>query len=505
MTNQLDQGPQAREAQPDGRSLRHRTIGAMMWAYGSYVGGRAVILLVTAVLARILAPSAFGVVTLALVFMTFLETLQDLGLTQALIVAGPEQEHEQAQTVFVWTIAIAVALAALASIVAQPAAHFFGYAQLQAIIPVLGVGFVIEALGATHNALARKRLDYRARAFAEGSYVLARGASSIALALTGFGAWSLVLGYLVGTIAHTALLWTLVAFRPTLRFTHRHLRSLVRFGGMLTLVDLLAALVQNIDYLFIGRVLGSTALGLYMMGFRLPELLIMNIAVVAAGVLFPAYSELRRENLQRGFLVSLRFTVALVLPIGLGLAILARPFVLDLFGVRWQESIPVLRILSLFAVLTTINIPAGTVYKVTGRAWILVALQIPYFVAQITSLALIGNRGIVTVAWCMTVSQAGIALAYLLIAHRVVGVSYRSVASVVAGPTAAALGMGAAVFVVERLVHSPWPALIVGVVVGAFIYGALIRMLAKDLADQVLEVVRRPLLARRRSLSLGNS
>jgi hypothetical protein len=105
----------------------------------------------------------------------------------------------------------------------------------------------------------------------------------------------------------------------------------------------------------------------------------------------------------------------------------------------------------------------------------------------------------------MTVSQAGIALAYLLIAHRVVGVPYRRVASVTAGPTAAALGMAAAVFVAARLIHPPWPALIVGVSVGALVYAALIRMLAKDLADQVLEVVRRPLLARRRSLPLGSS
>lgn len=476
-----------------------------MWAYGSYIGGRALILVATAVLARLLLPSAFGVVTLALVFMTFLETLQDLGLTQALIVASPDQERDQAQTTFMWTMAISGALAALASIVAQPAAHFFGQPELRTIIPVLGAAFVIEALGATHNALARKRLDYKARAYAEGAYVILRGATSIALALMGFGAWSLVLGYLAGTIARTALLWLLVPFRPALRFTHRHLRSLARLGVMLTAVDVLAAVVQNIDYLFIGRVLGSTALGLYMMGFRLPELLIMNIAVVAGGVLFPAYSALRPESLQRGFLVSLRFTVALVLPIGLGLAILARPFILDLFGAKWEQSIPVLRILTLFAVLTTINIPAGTIYKVTGRAWVLIALQVPYFIAQFTSLALFGRKGIVAVALCMTASQAGIALAYLLITRRMIGTSYRAIAAVVAGPAAAALGMGVMVFVVNRLVQSSWAQLIAGVIVGALVYAALIRLLAKDLAEQVLDVVRRPLLARRRSLPLRSS
>jgi PST family polysaccharide transporter len=85
---------------PD-QSLGTRTMRGMFWACGAYVGGRAIVLVSTAILARLLTPKDFGVVALALVFMTFMETIQDLGLTQALIVSSDEETPARAQTTFV--------------------------------------------------------------------------------------------------------------------------------------------------------------------------------------------------------------------------------------------------------------------------------------------------------------------------------------------------------------------------------------------------------------------
>src|SRR5258708_3578138 len=351
---------------PD-QSLGTRTMRGMLWAYGAYVGGAPGGPVATPLLARPPTPARFGPVALALVFMTFMETIQDLGLTQALIVSSPEEEPARAQTTFIWTVAIGAGLAVVISGFSPLVAQFFGHSSLRAIIPVLALSFFVESLGATHDSLARKRLVYRVRTVAEGADVLTRGATGIALALAGFGAWALVLGYLVGTSARTTTLWRLVPFRPRWRFTRTHLGSLARLGGVLTLVDVGSAFARNLDYLFVGRVLGATSLGLYTIGFRLPELLIMNVSVVAANVLFPAYSALAVEHRERGFLMSLRYLAVIVLPVGAGLALLARPFVLALFGPHWTRSLEVTQVLVAYAVFSTLNIPAGTIYKVSGR------------------------------------------------------------------------------------------------------------------------------------------
>jgi O-antigen/teichoic acid export membrane protein len=482
---------------PD-QSLGTRTVRGMLWAYGAYGGGRAVVLVSTAILARILTPADFGVVALALVFMTFMETVQDLGLTQALIVSSPAEEPARAQTTFIWTITIGAVLALVISALGPLVAQFFGHASLRAIIPVLGLSFFVESLGSTHDSLARKRLDYRVRTVAEAADVLTRGATGITLALLGFGAWALVLGYLVGTAARTVALWALVPFRPRLRYTGEHLGSLVRLGGVLTLVDVGSAFARNLDYLFVGRVLGATSLGLYTIGFRLPELLIMNLSIVAANVLFPAYSALAKERMEAGFLLSLRYLAAIVLPIGLGLGLLAHPFVLALFGPHWHRSIDVTHVLVVYAVFSTLNIPAGTIYKVSGRAWILLTVQGPYLAALFTSLLLFAHRGIVAVAICMTACQAVGACVSIAIAGRMLSVPYRRIAASLRAPAAAALGMGAVVAPIGQLVSSPWPALIAGGLAGAVAYAALLRVLAPDIPERLLGGTL-PRLARRRT------
>jgi PST family polysaccharide transporter len=465
---------------PD-QSLGTRTMRGMLWAYGAYVGGRSVVLVATAILARLLTPADFGVVALALVFMTFMETIQDLGLTQALIVSSPEEEPARAQTTFIWTVAIGAALAVVISAFSPLVAHFFGHSSLRAIIPVLALSFFVESLGATHDSLARKRLNYRVRTVAEGADVLTRGATGIVLALAGFGAWSLVLGYLVGTIARTATLWMLVPFRPRLRFSGAHLGSLARLGGVLTLVDVGSAFARNLDYLFVGRVLGAASLGLYTIGFRLPELLIMNVSVVAANVLFPAYSALAKDRRESGFLLSLRYLGAIVFPVGVGLALLAHPFVLALFGERWHRSIDVTDVLVAYAVFSTLNIPAGTIYKVSGRAWILLTVQVPYLIVLFASLLVFAHRGIVAVALCMTACQAAGATASIAIAGRMLAVPYRRIARALLAPLAAAAGMAAVVAPIARFVHSPWPALLAGGAAGALAYAGLVWLLAPDI------------------------
>src|SRR5439155_15169153 len=117
----------------------------------------------------------------------------------------------------------------------------------------------------------------------------------IAFAIAGFGAWSLVIGYLAGSVALTAVLWVMVPWRPSLKPHREHLRSMLSFGGLLTGVNLLTAVETNLDYLFLGRFGTATDLGLYSLGFRLPELLILNLSVVAGQVLVPAFAPTVRD------------------------------------------------------------------------------------------------------------------------------------------------------------------------------------------------------------------
>ena len=464
----------------DERSLSTRTLRGMFWAYGAYVGGRVLTLIATAILARLLTPREFGLVALAILFMFLLETLSDLGVSQALVIAPEEEELERAETVFVWSVMLGAGFSIMTAALSPLAAAFFHQPKLTGILAALGLRFFLRSLSSTHFALAQRRIDFRPRTAAQLSDVSTRGITAIVCAIAGLGAWSLVIGYLVGSVALTVMLWTMVKWRPQLRPQRAHLRSMLSFGGMITAVGLLTAIETNLDYIMIGRFLGATDLGLYTLGFRLPELMILNLSVVAAQVLFPAFAAVDRERLGHALLVAFRYTLMIALPMAVALAVLARPFILALFGHQWERSAPAMQLLTLYALGVAIAIPGGTVFKAIGRAGVLVLITLPQLVLVFVTVRVFVDNGIVAVAACMAGAMGVLELMVTVLAMRHVGVRAREAWRVI-WPTVVASGAMAAVLVpVEHTIHSPWPALLVGGALGAATYLGLIWLLARD-------------------------
>ncbi len=475
----------------DEPSIGARTMRGMFWAYGSFVAGRSLTLISTAILARLLDPRDFGLVALALVFTAVLETVADLGLSQALVVTPDEEVLERADSVFLGSIGLGAGLTAIVAGLGPLMALFFHQPALTWLMGLLGTNFLLRSLGSTHYALAEKRIDFRARTQAEVADVLVRGIASVVLAAAGLGASSIVIGYLAGTVALSATLWIVVPWRPRLRARRRDLRGLLRFGAAYSGVDLMAAISNNVDYVFVGRVLGPVSLGLYSIGFRLPELLIMNLSLVAGRVLFPAFAAVAREALADAFLVAFRYTMMIAMPLAAGLAALSHPVILALFGDKWEGSVGAMRVLSLYALFLTVNIPAGTAYKASGRPQVLLALAIPRFVVLVAALALLVDHGIVAVAACQAGAAGLVALLSTALAARLLAVRPGALLAELWAPLLAAALTGAALFGVQRVLPS-WPALVVGVLMGASVYVGVLWVIKREALEQLWRRLRPP-------------
>jgi lipopolysaccharide exporter len=463
----------------------------MGWAYGSYVGGRILVLISTAVLARLLTPEDFGIVALAITFMAVLEGVADLGLSDALIIQEDKVVRERAQTVFVSTVGLGLALSLVIAALSPLASQFFDEPELTAVAAALGANFFLRSLGATHYALAQRELNFRARTVAEFSDVVVRGSIGVVLAILGFGVWSLVIGYLIGPISLDVAIWRLVDWRPSRRLTMEHFRDLIGFGGTLSAVTVVATLIANIDYLFIGKVLGPTDLGLYTLGFRLPELLILNLSVVAGKVLFPAFSAVKREDLGHVFLISLRYTVMLGLPMAVGLAVLAKPFVLALFGDQWLDAVDAMRILTIYALGVTIGIPAGAAYKATGRAGVLLILGVARLALVVLGLALFVDRGILAAAATQAIVAGAAAAVGIGLAARLLGVGLPAILREVWATVAASAVAAAALLGVLAVFESIWLELIAGGLIGTIVYAGTLAVIAPSQLAYIRERLRR--------------
>jgi O-antigen/teichoic acid export membrane protein len=348
--------------QPADKRIGARTLRGAFWAYFSYVGGRLLILVATSILARLLTPKDFGVVGYALVFMALLETVKDLGLGQALVASRPKDVYERADTVFLAGLGLGVVMTSLVAALSPLVAGFFDEPRLTALLPVLGLNFLIRSFGATHYAIAQKEMLFRTRTIAEFADVLVRGSVGVILALLGAGVWSLVIGYVAGTTSLVIALWILVPWRPSFRLDRTQLPGLLRFGGALTGVDITTAITNNADYLFVGKVLGAASLGVYTLAFRLPELAIVNVATVAGLVLFPAFANVERAALAHTYTISFRYLLMLCMPIAAGVAILAAPLTQVVFGSQWGGAVEPMRLLTIYAFAVTVGIPAGVAY-----------------------------------------------------------------------------------------------------------------------------------------------
>jgi PST family polysaccharide transporter len=457
-----------------------RALRGMFWAYGSYVGGRALVLVSTAILARILTPADFGVVAIAVVFIGFLETMSDLGMTQALIVVAKDELFEKAETVWAVSVSLGAVVGLAVSALGPLAASFFHQPKLTLIMPILGVNTLLKALGTTHFVLAQKELDFRLRTGAELADVVTRGTAGIALALAGAGVWSLVLGYLVGTMAMNIVLWVRVRWWPKLKPKRAHLRGLFKFGGALTVVALLGAVLGYSDDLIVGRALGASDLGLYSIAYRLPELLIVNLSLVAGQVLFPAMATIDRSALPSAFLTALRYGLMVGLPLTAALVVLAEPVTLAFFGERWRDAAPAMQVMALWAMLSPINIMIGTAYKAMSRVDILVKIAVPQTAVLIPALLFFVHDGIVAVAACQAVVMTSFTLIAIGVATRMLDVTLRQIGEASRPAVIAAAGLAAVLVLIERSIAEPWLALVVGVVIGGAVYVGLLWLVAPD-------------------------
>jgi PST family polysaccharide transporter len=231
-------------------------------------------------------------------------------------------------------------------------------------------------------------------------------------------------------------------------------------------------------------VIGASALGLYTLGFRLPELVIVNLSWVAGQVLFPAFASLARGALGHAFLVALRYLVMISLPLAVGMAILAEPLVLALFGDKWEGAIGPMQVLTVYAFGVAVGIPAGSAYKAIGRADVLLKLAVPRSALLIAAVALFVDNGIVAVAASHAAVAGLFSIIGLLLASRLLAVELRGIVRAIWPSLVAAAGMAVGLLLVRSVIGSPWPQLIAAGLVGGGLYLALIRVFARDaLAD----------------------
>lgn len=321
------------------------------------------------VLSRLLVPADFGLVGMATACTGFLDLFRDVGLTLA-TVQRVSITRTQSSTLFWINIAVGAALAVLCAAIAPLLTAFYHEPRLLWVTIVIGAGFVLSGAAAQHRALLMREMRFALLTMIDIGSLFVGVALGIGMAGAGLGYWSLVGMTVSLNVVNMVSLWVAGGWVPGPPRRGVGVRSMLEYGGTVTLNGVFAYIAYNADKVLLGRVWGADILGIYGRAYQFINVPTSNLNTAIAQVAFPALSRLQHdpERLKNYFLKGYALFLSLVLPVTMGCALFAEDIVRVFLGPKWGEAVPVFRMLAptIFA-LALIN-PFGWLMQATGWA-----------------------------------------------------------------------------------------------------------------------------------------
>lgn len=299
------------------------------------------------VLARLLGPKDFGLVGMVTAFTGVLMLFRDFGLSAAAIQRTTVTE-EQISTLFWINIVVGMLLGLLAVAGAPAIAAFYNEPRLVGVTAVLALGFVFNAAGAQHSVLLQRQMRFTALAIVNTVALIVGTAIAIGGAKAGYGYWALVAMTVTTPLVSTVGFWLTTAWIPGRPHRRAGIRSMMRFGGTVTLNGLIAYVASNFDKILLGRYWGVDALGIYGRAYQLINIPTDNLNSAAGEVAYSALSRLQDDpaRLKNYFLKGYSVILALTFPITVACALFADDMILVLLGPKWAAAAPIFRFLA---------------------------------------------------------------------------------------------------------------------------------------------------------------
>jgi PST family polysaccharide transporter len=456
---------------------------------------RAFLLATTVVLARLLTPEEFGLVSLSLVLIVYAHAVADAGVGQALIYLPRTAAIERAA--LACSLAMGLGLLVLALAAAPLIGAFFDRPDVVPLVRLLAVSLLASAVAAVPDALLRRDMLFPRVTAAAVARTVVTGGVAIGLALAGYGAWSLAWSNVAGAVTYLVGCLLVVPDRPHLAFWRARrpdLRRVLGYGMPVSSSQLLSRIVFDVDYLIVGRVLGATALGYYTLAFRLPEMLIINVFFILASVTFPIFSRVRDDPpmMRAGYLFSVRLFALYGVCAGVGLAVTAPLVVPTVFGDQWDGAVVPLIGLALYAAFRTVGGGANEVYKAMGRPGLSALLSLVRLAVLVPALWLAAQWwGIAGVAWAQLVTAFLFAMLMQGVAARVLQLRWRELGRALLPAVLTGAAIAVVAWPLTRLPLAPALALGSAVVGGIVVAAGVLRLAFPELVRQLMALARR--------------
>lgn len=297
------------------------------------------------IIARLIEPSAYGTLVIAMVFINFANLFIESGFKDSLV-QKIDRQNSDYYTVFLFNLLTAVLLYFVIFFISGWVSSYYNNPQLESILKILSLSLIFSSLSITQIVKLTVDLDFEKLTKTRFSSSIISGLIGIYLAYKGFEVWALVAQNVLNSMLTTIILMILVRWTPKLIFDYSSFKRLFTFGYKLLLSNVLTSLYIQFTNLFIGKVYTPAQLAFYERGFHLSQYPSVNVSNVICRVTYPALCTYQnnKDELKKQYLKYLHFACFCIFPLMGLLAAVSKPVVLLLLTEKWIGCAPFISI-----------------------------------------------------------------------------------------------------------------------------------------------------------------
>lgn len=360
-----------------GNSIRNKAFSNILWRLAERIGAQTVAFAVEIILARLLAPSAFGIIAIVTVFINILQVFVDSGLGNALI-QKKNADDLDFSSVFHFNMAVCIILYWIMFAAAPFIADFYNMPDLTPVVRVLSLMLIVSGFRNIQQAYISRNLMFKRFFYATLGGTLLAAVVGIVMAYRGFGVWAVVAQQLCRAASAALILWITVKWRPKFIFSFTRLKGLFSYGWKLLASALLDTGYNELKTLIIGKLYNAADLAFFNRATYFPRFIVSNINSSIDSVLLPTMSA-EQDNKSRVRAMTrraIKTSTYLMMPCMVGLAVCAEPIVRIVLTEKWLPCVPFLRIFCFVYAFYPIHTANLNAIKAVGRSDLFLKLEI---------------------------------------------------------------------------------------------------------------------------------
>ena len=325
-------------------------------------------IIITAILARLLKPSDYGLFAIVVIFINFAQLIAEIGIGPA-IIQNNELDIKDISMLFLFTLFQGLIMAIVYYFLSF--LIFFIYRHQIFLDSRIDIGIIIfiSSITTVPLGILRKKLDFFYLGFFTIWANVIAGLGGIFFALKGFGVYSLIYKTIISGILMFVFFYIKAKIKISFKFNPHSLNKIKNYSLNQFGFNIITYIARNIDNLLIGKVIGTSALGIYDRAYKLMMYPIQNLTLIINPVLHPVLTKIRddKDQLRKTYLKVLRLLSLISIPLIAVLYIFSKDIILIFYGPNWLESVKIFKILCFVSGLQVLSITTSSIFQAAGR------------------------------------------------------------------------------------------------------------------------------------------